>query len=272
MDGGGYEVPATGRWGALAQAWERRGVFLSLALREIQVRYRQAWLGAGWALVQPLALMAVTTLVFHRFLGVQARGAAYPVFVYTGLFVWTFFHTAVSTAVPAFVNNASLLRKIWFPREALVTAAVAAAVLDLLAGSVLWLVLVAVAGGHLLAAAVALVPCLALLVLTAIGPALLGAALNVTYRDVKHALPLLLQVVFFATPIVYALDAVPDPWRRAMAFNPLTAVVEGLRQAAFEGRPLSPAVWIPGAITGLAVLVLAYAIFVRAARRFADVV
>ncbi len=265
-------IPARGRLAPLREAWGHRGVFRSLALREVAVRYRQAWLGAGWALVQPLALMAVATLVFHRFLGVGGRGPSYALFAYTGLFAWTFFHTAVSAAVPTFVQNASLVRKIWFPREALVVGAIAAAALDLAAGAVLWVVLVAASGGHVVAALVSLLPAVGALVVAATGPALLGAAVNVYYRDVKHALPLLLQVVFFATPIVYPLDVVPAPWRDVLAFNPLTGVVEGLRAAALDGRGPAAAVWIPGAATSLAFLLLAYAVFVRAGRRFADAV
>jgi len=268
----GYVVPDRRRFAALGDAWRRREVFWSLALREIQVRYRQAWLGAGWALLQPLALMVVTTLVFHRFLEVDAGNVSYPIFAFTGLFVWTFFHTAVSTAVPTLVANARLIKKIWFPREALVFGALAAAALDLAAGAVFWLILLALSGLHVGAAAVALLPAFVLLAIATAGPALLGAAVNVRYRDVKHGLPLLLQIVFFATPIVYPLQKVPPPWRTWITFNPLTGVVEGLRSAAFDGRAPALGLWLPGTLVAVGLLGLAYVAFVRAGRRFADIV
>jgi len=268
----GYRVPDTRRFGPLRDAWSRREVFWSLTLREIQVRYRQAWLGAGWALLQPVALMVVATLVFHRFLEVDAWAVSYPFFAFTGLFVWTYFHTAVSTAVPSLVANARLLKKIWFPREALVFGALAAAGLDLAVGALLWLGMVAVEGAHVGAALLALPPALAVLALATAGPALLGAAVNVRYRDVKHALPLLLQIVFFATPIVYPLRKVPQPWRTWITLNPLTGVVEGLRSAAFEGHAPAAGIWMPGTAIAILVFALAYAAFVRAGRRFADVV
>ena len=245
---------------------------MSLALKEIQVRYRQALLGAAWALLQPVALMVVTTLVFNRMLAVSSGRVPYPLFVFAALVPWTTFHTAVTGAVPSLVSNADLVRKIWFPREALPLGHVLAVLLDLAIGLGLLIVL-AVADGRLPSFAWLALPLLIgiLLAVTA-AVALLFSAINVYFRDVKHALPLLLQVVFFATPIVYPLAQVPDAWRGAFAFNPLTAVVEGVRATILEGRAPDVALTATGAAVALAFLAVSWFVFRRAERRFADVV
>jgi len=272
MPPGSYVVTPATRTGGPRDLWRRRGLLLSLALKEIQVRYRQALLGVAWALVQPLALMAVTTLVFHRFLDVSSGALPYPVFVFVGLVPWTYFHTAVSGAVPSLVSNAELVRKIYFPREALPLAHVLTALVDLAAGIVLALVL-ALGWGAPITGYLLLAPLLlAVLVAAAAELALLGSAVNVYFRDVKHALPLLLQVLFFATPVVYPLDAVPASWRPAFGLNPLTAVVEGLRRVLCEGRAPDAGLTALGAAVSLVALAAAWAAFSRAARRFADVV
>ena len=269
----GYVVeagsPTAGRWWAL---WRYRGLLWSFTLREVQVRYRQAALGALWALLQPVALAAVTTLVFHHALHVDARGAPYPLFVFTALVPWAAFHTAVLGAVPTLVNNAGLVRKIWFPREALPLATVLAVGLDLGVGVLLWLVLL-LAYGVGWSAALLWVPLLLLiLVMVAAACALAGAAINVRFRDVKHALPLLLQVLFFATPIVIPLSAFPEGWARVLDLNPLTSVVVGLRDVGLEGRAPDAVRTLLGALGAFVFLALAGVLFLRTERRFADIV
>lgn len=275
-DGTGYVVEAGRRPAALALLWSRRGVLLSLWLRDVHVRYRQAALGALWALAQPLALMAVTTAVFHGMLGVAPGGedggtTSYALFVLTGLVPFTFFQTAVTAAVPSLVSDASLVRKIFFPREAVPLAAVGAAGIDLVLGIGLWLLAVVLVGSGPTLSWLLVPVLLLILVATAAAVALLGAAINVYLRDVKHAIPLLLQVLFFATPIVYPLTAA-SAGRVMWCVNPLTGVVLGLRRIGLEGRP--PALLETGvsALVAAALLGIAYSFFTRAASRFADVV
>jgi lipopolysaccharide transport system permease protein len=269
----GYTIRAAERpTGRLAILWRHRGVLGSFTLRELQVRYRQAALGCAWALLQPAALTLVTTLVFHAFLGLEVEGTPYPLFVYTALVPWTFFQTALTGAVPTLVNNAGLLRKIWFPRETLPLATVAAVGLDLVAGLLLWLVLLLAWGVPLHPTLLWTPLLLGLLLAFTIACALAGAAVNVRFRDVKHALPLLLQVLFFATPVVYPLARVPPGWRSVLVLNPLCAVAEGLREVALRGVAPDPARTLPGALVALLSLGLAWHLFLRWERRFADVV
>lgn len=267
-----YEVPA--REPPLAagvELWRARGLVWAFTLREVQVRYRQAALGAAWAVARPLALTLVCAWVFGRALGVTPAGAPYPAFAYVGLVAWGFVSDALTNAVPGLVNHAPLVRRMAFPREALPLAAVLAAGLDLL---------VALAVGAALAPAAGVVPRLAwlwvpplLVVLAALTTALalLGAGWNVRWRDVKHALPLLLQLAFFASPVVYPSSAVPAGWRALYDLNPLAVLLESLRGALLEGRAPEPGPVLGATAVACGLLLLALALFRRAARRFADV-
>jgi len=268
----GYVITERMRPGGPGSLWRHRGLLASLALKEIQVRYRQALLGVAWALLQPVALMLVTTFVFHRMLDVSSGRTPYPIFAFAALVPWTYFHTAVTGAVPSLVSNADLVRKIWFPREALPLSHVLAVLLDLGVGLVLFLVLALASGARPTVAWLTIPGLLLVLVATTAAVALLFSAINVYFRDVKHALPLLLQVVFFATPIVYPLSSVPDAWRGAFALNPLTAVVAGMRRTVLDGRMPDGALTGTGAAVALVLLTLAWLVFRRAERRFADVV
>ena len=258
--------------GRLHTLWLRRGLLWSFTLRELQVRYRQAALGVAWALVQPVALTLITTLVFHVFLHVDVGGTPYPVFVYTGLVAWSFFHAALTGAVPTLVHNAGLLRKIWFPRETLPLATVLAVALDLAASLGIWLLLL-VGFGYPLTPVLLWVPvlCLVLLAFTT-ACALFGAAVNVRFRDVKHALPLLLQVLFFASPIVYPLELVPAHLRAWFSLNPLVAVIDGLRRVGLEGTAPALGTTLLGGGVACLCLLLAWLHFTRVDRRFADIV
>jgi lipopolysaccharide transport system permease protein len=269
----GYTVVAAtrapGRWHSL---WRYRGLLGSFMLRELQVRYRQAALGFLWALLQPAALAVITTLVFHEALHIDVGDVPYGIFVYTGLVAWTYFHAAVTGAVPTLVNNAGLVRKIWFPREALPLATVLAVGLDLAFGLLLWLALLAFYGLPLHGVLLWTLPLLAILLALTAACALAGAAINVRFRDVKYALPLMLQVLFFATPIVYPADAVPERWRAVLDLNPLSCVVTGLRDIGLHGAAPDPARTLLGALGALVFLVLAWLLFLRSERRFADII
>ena len=271
--GNGYILEAGVRdRGRLRELWRRRGLLWSFTLRELQVRYRQAALGCAWAVLQPLALTVITTLVFHVVLDVDVGGHPYPVFVYTGLLAWSFFHGAVTGAVPTLVNNAGLLRKIWFPRETLPLATVLAVGLDLLVALATWLILLVAFGEPLRPTLLWTLPLLAILIAFTTACALFGAAVNVRFRDVKHALPLLLQVLFFATPIVYPLAAVPASWHPWLAMNPLVGVVTGLRAAALDGVAPDPMITSISASMAALLLLAAWWHFSRVERRFADIV
>jgi lipopolysaccharide transport system permease protein len=253
------------------ELWSYRDLFYLLTWRDVKVRYKQTLLGVAWAVLQPLLPMVVFALVFGRLAGMPSDGIPYPLFVYAGLLPWTFFANAVTVSGNSLVGSANLITKVYFPRILVPTASVAAALVDLTVACVALGVLLGVyrvsPGWSLV-----LLPVFVLLTaLAAVGFGLWSAALNVKYRDVRYALPFLVQLGMFVTPVVYPLSLVPDRWRWVLALNPLTGVVEGYRSCLF-GRPPELGLTMVSVASTVVVLLIALLTFRRAERSFADVV
>ncbi len=273
LPAGGYVVeggrPERGR---LADLIARRGVLWSFLLRELQVRYRQAALGCAWALVQPISLTIAAGLLLGNAAPAEGGGFGRGLFTFTALVPWTYFQAALLGAVPSLVSNANLVRKIWFPREALPLAVVGAVAVDLLLGWCFWLGWVVVAGAHIGLALLWSVPLLLILVGFTAACALAGSALNVHWRDVKHALPVVLQVGLLVCPIFYASSTLAEGWRQVVAYQPLAVVMEGMRDVALRGTAPDPVALLFGGLGTLVLLAAAWTIYTRADRHFADVV
>src|SRR5256714_3921696 len=212
----------------LRELWRFRELVYFLALRDIKVRYKQTALGVAWVLLQPLLAMGIFSIVFGQ-RGLAANGVPYPLFVVSGLVPWFYFSNATSGASGSVVGNTQLISKVYFPRLAIPLAAVLANLVDLSIGLLLELVLLVAFGvgfgWHLLALPVLV----ALIVLTALGVSVWLSALDVQYRDVRYAVPFLVQVWLFATPVIYSTGDVPERWRPLLALNPMTGVIEAFR-------------------------------------------
>jgi lipopolysaccharide transport system permease protein len=260
------------RFPDLRELLQRRDLLAFLTVRNIKVRYRQTLLGGAWAIIQPLATMAIMTFVFGKLIGVPSDGAPYWLFSLTSLVVWMFISQTVSAASMSLVNNSQLVEKVYFPRLAIPTAAVIAGLVDLAISFAMLLVIMSVAGHlpgarlplALLAMLMAAVLCLA------VGSAL--AALSVRYRDVTYIVPLALQLWLFATPIVYPFSLVPARWQQLMALNPATGIVELFRWSIL-GTNVDLSRSLPLSLSATAVLlVCGLLIFRRMERSFADVI
>jgi lipopolysaccharide transport system permease protein len=266
-------IEPTRAWGTLnlRDLWAYRELLFFLAWRDLKVRYKQTALGVAWVIMQPLMF----TLIFTLFLGMLARvpteGVPYPLLFYVGLLPWTFFSSALSSSGLSLVSNAHLITKVYFPRLIVPTAAVAARLVDF---AIAFVILV----GLMIYYRVALtwnalmLPVLILLVtFLTLALGILTSALNVKYRDVSVVLPVLLQLWFYVSPVIYPLSLVPTRWRAVYSLNPLVGIVDGFRSAIL-GRPFN---WTALAITAtMTVLLLAYAVhlFRRVEKSFADVV
>jgi lipopolysaccharide transport system permease protein len=243
-----------------------------LTRHRIHVRYRQSALGPAWAILQPLAMMLIITVVFTVFARVPTGDHPYALFVYTGLLPWTAFAGALLGASTSLVQHATLVTRVAFPREVLPLTAVMAALCDIaiaagvlglllvyygvpLTWTVLWLpVLVAVMGAFCTAVSLAL------------------CALHVRFRDVSIALPLVLQAWMFASPVIYPLDAVPAAWRTWYLLNPMAGLVDGFRRAVLDGRHPDPlALGIAAGLT-LVLLPAAYLWFKHVEATMADII
>lgn len=226
---------------SLREMWAFREVVLAFTERDIRVKYKQAALGVAWVVLQPLAFLLIFTIVFGRLAGISGGGTAYPASALAALVPWFFVQTAVGFGAQALLLDGALLRKIYFPREAPVLGAVLSAGPDFLIGLVLLLVLGPLIGGRISWTAAMVVPLWLILALLASGVALGLGALNVYYRDFRYALPLLLQLWMFASPVAYPLSTVPEAWRWPYAaLNPAAGVFDGFRRVLAQGAMPDP--------------------------------
>jgi lipopolysaccharide transport system permease protein len=265
------ESEETGVQLAFSDLWSYRELLYFLTWRDIKVRYKQTALGAAWAIIQPLATMLLFTLVFNRLAGLDTGRVPYPLFAYTGLLIWTFFSNAVTNSTNSLINNTNLITKVYFPRAFIPAAAAAAGLVDLaiagliLAGLVVYYGIAPTWG-------LALVPVFLLLsVLLSLAVGMLISALTVKYRDLRHALPFLLQFWMFASPVIYPAGRVPGNWRNVIALNPLTGIIEGFRAALFGGAFDRTATLLAVVVT-LLMLAVSYYLFRRIEETFADII
>jgi len=255
----------------LRELWRFRELVYFLALRDIKVRYKQTALGVAWVLLQPLLAMGIFSIVFGQ-RGLAANGVPYPLFVVSGLVPWFYFSNATSGASGSIVGNTQLISKVYFPRLAIPLAAVLANLVDLSIGLLLELVLLVFFGVGFGWQLLALPFLVALIVLTALGVSVWLSALDVQYRDVRYAVPFLVQVWLFATPVIYSTADVPERWRLLLALNPMTGVIEAFRWVLLGtgDPPLSALLGSILIVTFLLATGLLY--FRRMERTFADVI
>jgi lipopolysaccharide transport system permease protein len=251
---------------ALPAYWD---LLVVLTQHRIKVRYKQSLLGPAWAIMQPLAMMVIFAAVFAVIARVPTS-QPYVLFAYSGLLPWTAFAAALSSASGSLVSHAALVTRVAFPREILPVTYVAAALFDLcVAAGVLALLLIWY-GIALTPAVLWVIPVLMVLAGLATALCLVLSAINVRYRDVSVAMPLLLQLWMFASPVIYPLEAVPDAWRRWYLLNPMAGIVDSFRRAAIDGLPPDPAAFGWAAAVTAAALPLAYLWFKQVDATLAD--
>ena len=264
--------PSSG-WVALrlGEVWHYRELLWFLALRDIQVRYKQTALGASWALLQPVGTAVVFTLVFGRLARLPSDGVPYPLFALAALVPWSFFSTAVATTAVSLVGNTNLISKVYFPRLCVPTATVLASFVDLLVASGVLFVAMALYGVGAGPRMLLVVPFMLLALVSALGVGLWLSAIAARYRDVRHAVPFLLQFWLFATPVAYPSSLLDERWQALYALNPMVGVVEGFRWALLGSDVEIGRLVLASTAAALVVLVTGAYSFRRMERSFADV-
>lgn len=255
----------------LYDLWDYRDLLYVLVERDIRIRYKQTVLGAVWAILQPLITMVIFTLFFGKITGVPSDGSPYPIFAYGGLLPWTFFSNAVTNGGNSLISNSSLITKIYFPRMIVPIASVMASFLDfIIAFGFLILMMFYYRIG--ITANILMLPVLIILIsLLTIGIGMWLSALNVKYRDVRYALPFVIQLGLFITPIIYPMSVIPKKWHWLMSLNPLAGLIEAFRDA-YLGHPFDwISLGISTAVTFAIVIFTAFT-FRKMERNFADVV
>jgi lipopolysaccharide transport system permease protein len=240
--------------------------------REVRVRYKQSALGAAWAVIQPLALTLVFTLVFSRLIQVDTGGVPYPVFAYSALVPWTFFATSLAFAIPSLVNNLNLVGKIYFPREILPLANIGAALLDFGIAGLVFVGMMLIYQIPLTLNVLWVIPLVLIqLVLTA-GVTLFGAAVIVFFRDVRFIIPLLTQIWMYASPVIYPSTLIPAQWQTLYFLNPMAGIIAGYRSALVLGEtPNLPALLL-ATVVSVVLLLIGYTTFKRSEPLFADLI
>ncbi len=255
----------------LRDVWDHRELLYFLAWGTVKVRYKQTLLGVAWVIIQPLFTMSVFTLFFGKLLQTPSDGIPYPIFSFAALVPWTYFANALNMASNSLVGSANLITKVYFPRVFIPGSAALAGLIDYTIALAVLLALALSYGIVPGASLLLFVPLTFMTFLFALGVGLWLSALNVEYRDVRFAVPFLIQLWMFATPIVYPLSLVPGQWKWLMALNPMAGLIDGFR-ASLLGRPISWPVLGTSAALALATLVSGAFYFRRMEKTFADVV
>jgi lipopolysaccharide transport system permease protein len=259
-----------GRVLAPAELWRYRELALQIAARDITVRYRQTFLGAVWAVLQPVATMVVFSIFFGHLAHVPSEGRSYWLFSLAGSVPWTFFANALLLGSDSLVTNSVLVSRIYFPRIFIPAGVLAAGLVDLAIAIVILLVVV-VAAGPAISVQVLVLPLLILIAFAAaFGVACALSAVNVRYRDVRYVVPFLVQTWLFLTPVAYPITLLHEPWRTLAAVNPMVGVVEGFHWAVLHTTPAPWAMIGISAATATAILAAGLAYFDRVERTFAD--
>lgn len=256
---------------SLREFWHYRELLQFLTWRDIKVRYKQTAMGAAWAILQPLLIVLVFAVFFGLFVGVSTDGLPYLIFYYCGILPWTFFANGVSTSSTSLIGNANLINKVYFPRIFIPAAVIAASLVDLAIATVILLGFVLFYGFSPTWPMLLLPVYLVLTVLLTVGLGVWISALTVKYRDIRHALPFVLQLWMFLTPIIYPLSVVPEKWRSLLFINPLAGIVEGMR-LALSGHHLNWWALALTVITILTILACGLHTFRGVERSMADVV
>ncbi|MBU4288992.1 MAG: ABC transporter permease [Proteobacteria bacterium] len=249
-----------------------RDLFYFLVVRDIKVKYKQTVLGGLWAIIQPFFSMVVFTLFFGKLAKIPSDGIPYPIFSYTALVAWTYFATSISGAGNSLVGESNLISKVYFPRLIIPLSPVLAALLDF---SIAFVVLIGMMlYFHIYPTVMTLfVPLLVILMmLTASGVGMFLAALNAKYRDIRYAIPFLVQLWMFASPIVYPASMVPEKYQILYALNPMVGVVEGFRSALLETVSFPTQMVLVSTLVSVSLFIVGAFYFKQMERHFADII
>lgn len=256
----------------IRELWAYRELFYFFTWRDLKIRYKQTFIGAGWALFQPLITMVVFTIFFGELAKLPSDNVPYPIFVYVGLLFWQFFAGALTDTSTSLITNQSIITKVYFPRLILPISSVITKFVDFLIASIILVGLMLYYGYTPQLGGILIIPLLLIITfMAATGTGLLLAAINVKYRDVRYALPFFIQLLIFVTPVIYPAS-IAGKYSWILALNPMMGVIQNARGALLGTQPIN---WVLLAISFTACLVLLTIgtyVFKKVERYFADIV
>lgn len=262
------------RWASinLREIWEYRELLLFLIWKDIRIRYKQSLLGAAWAVIQPFFMMIVFSIFFGKFIRVSSEGIPYPVFAYCALVPWTYFSNSLTKATNSVIDYQGIITKVYFPRILLPLSAVLQNLLDFFIAFILLIIMILFFNIPLTPKIFLSFLFLIFLVLITTGVGLLLSAINVEYRDVKHAITFIVQIWLFATPIAYSSSVVPERWRTLYGLNPLVGIIEGFRWTLIGKSPPDAKMFSVSFVTIIVLLAVGIFYFGNMEKTFADIV
>jgi lipopolysaccharide transport system permease protein len=262
------------RWWILpfGELWDFRELVYFFVWRDIKIRYKQTVIGAAWAVLQPLLMALIFSLVFGRLAHISSEGLPYLVFSYSGLLPWMYFAASLQNATNTIVENQRVITKVYFPRLALPLASVLSGLVDFAISFVMFVALMIYYGIHPTLALIWFPAFILLAIVTALGVGLWLSALNALYRDVRYVLPFLVQFWLYASPVAYPASLVPAKWRPLYGLNPMAGVIEGVRWS-LTGTTRPPGrLILVSATAALLLLISGLAYFQKVETTVADVV
>jgi lipopolysaccharide transport system permease protein len=247
-------------------------LLIQMIHREISSRYRQSFLGIAWAFIKPMATVVIFTLIFSGIAKLPSDHLPYPLFLMAGLLPWTMFSVAVTTGISSLTNQSNLIAKIYFPREILPLASLAASALDFIIALLFLIAMMIYFQIGLTWNLLYAIPILIIEILLTFGVTLFLSLVNVWYRDITHAAGLMLQLWMYLTPILYPLHLVPETYRAIFGLNPMVGVIEGFRSAMIKGEPPETRLLIVSFCISFFIFLVGYVLFKRYEFRLADVI
>ena len=263
--------PGSG-WSALnlRELWTYRDLLVILAGRDVKLRYKQTGLGITWVILQPLVAALIFTVMFGRFAKLPSDGHPYLLFVFSGVVIWNYFAAVLQRAGNSLITDSRLITKVYFPRLAIPLASTFSAMIDLVVALSVLAVFMVFFGVAPTWRILFLPLFIVLTAVAATGVSLWLSALNVKYRDFVHAMPFMLQVWMFASPVAYATSIVPEKWRLLYSINPAVTFIEGARWAILGSSSIKPGMVAITTAFSLIVFIAGAFFFRRVERGFAD--
>jgi lipopolysaccharide transport system permease protein len=255
----------------IKELWHYKELFYFFTWRDVKIKYKQTILGFLWAVLQPLLMMVIFTLFFGRALNVPSQNLPYPVFVFSGLLLWNTFSSGLTSSANSMVNNAQIIKKIYFPRLVIPVSSILVAFFDFLMAFVLFLPLLIFYKQPVSVQAIWCWPLAVIICLIAtLGPGTLLAALNVKYRDFRYVIPFLVQILFFLTPVIYPVSVLKYPaLQYAIVLSPMYAAIELFRYP-LTGSEIDSTFFVLSLSSSVLLLVVGLIYFKRTEDFFAD--
>ena len=255
----------------LTELWEYRELVWVMVVRDLKVRYKQTVMGVAWAVIQPLLMIAIFTLIFGKLAKIPSDGYPYPIFVFSGLLAWNFFSTSAGTSGVSLIGASNLVSKVYFPRIIIPISSIGVSIIDFLIGAFLLLIMMLLYGQEISLKILLLPLFLFGLVVLSIGFGSWLASVTVVYRDFRYVIAYMLQIWMYLTPVLYPSNFVPETWRWLLYLNPMYGWINGIR-ASFLGQPIDLIGTLISIVLSLGIFVVGMVYFEKTQRRFADII